>query len=349
MTADASIVIGILYPSEWYGGSGRFDAEIDAIRAIDDRVEVVVERYVEAAARRTGPRQRAAAADLPAAPQLTDAQREAFSRIEIAVAIDLPDALASLAPRLRWVQAVGAGVDHLEPAVAAAGARLTTNGGSNALGIAEFVMARVLEHWKGLPDIASLQTEHRWEPRFGRQLSGCTIGLLGFGAINQAVAARAAAFGMRVLVVRRSPGDAVPGVDSIVGQDQLLEVLAASDVVAAAMPETTLTTGMMGAAEFAAMRPGSFFCNVGRGSLVDEAALAQALTSGHLGGAAIDVASAEPLPATNPLWAAPRLRISAHCSSVPGEMFPTLHRVFRDNLRRYLDGEPLAGEVDLRA
>ena len=343
MSRAAPIVIAILYPREWYGDPAGFDREIDRLQALDERIEVVVEPYIEAHERRTG------GSDVPPPPELTDAQRAALGRAEIALAMDLPDGLADVAPGLRWVQSVGAGVNHIQSKVAAIDARLTTNGGSNSIGIAEFGLARLLEHWKRFDDLRGLQAEHRWEARFGRQLAGCTLGLIGFGPINQAIAARAAAFGMRVLVVRRSPGATPPGVEGVVGPDGLLAVLGESDAVIAAVPETPASVGMIGATELAAMPKGAFFCNLGRGSLVDEAALVVSLQRGHLGGAAIDVASAEPLPADHPLWDAPRLRISAHCSSVPAAMFPSVHRVFRENLVRYLAGDPLASEVALDA
>ena len=95
------------------------------------------------------------------------------------------------------------------------------------------------------------------------------------------------------------------------------------------------------------MKPGAFFCNVGRGTLLDEAALIDALQSGHLRGAALDVASLEPLPADHPLWDAPNLYLSYHCSSSPAALFVNLHRLWRDNLTRWLAGEPLRNEVDL--
>jgi len=346
MSTTEPVVVGILYPSAWYGDPAAFDEQVAALHALDPRVEVVAEAYVGTfGAQATRPADGTEVAD---ADLLTDAQAAALGRIEVALTLDLPDDLATVAPRLRWVQAIGAGVNHLEPKVAATDVRLTTNGGSNAVGIAEFVIARILEHYKPLAEIAGHQRDHTWEPVYGRQLAGSTVALLGFGPINQAVAARAIAFGMRVKVVRRSGGEPPPGIDSMLGTDGLLPTLAASDVVVAAMPETPDTMGMIGATELAAMKPGAFFCNVGRGSLVDEPALIAALESGHLGGAAIDVASAEPLPADNPLWDAPRLRISAHCSSVPSAMFPEVHRLFKENLVRYLAGEPLASEVTVQ-
>jgi len=117
--------------------------------------------------------------------------------------------------------------------------------------------------------------------------------------------------------------------------------------VVAAVPETPETTGVMDGAAFASMRPGSFFCNVGRGSFVDEAALIEALRSGQLRGAAIDVASREPLPADNPLWDAPNLYVSPHSAAAPAALFANLHLLFRDNLQRFLEGGTLRNEVDL--
>jgi phosphoglycerate dehydrogenase-like enzyme len=119
------------------------------------------------------------------------------------------------------------------------------------------------------------------------------------------------------------------------------------DAVIAAVPETPETTGLMDRDAFAAMKPGAFFCNVGRGSLVDEAALLDALQRGHLAAAALDVASVEPLPADHPLWDAPNLYLSPHSASSPAALFANLHDLFRDNLGRYLSGDALTNEVDM--
>ena len=242
------------------------------------------------------------------APALTDAQRAAFGRVEVAVAIDLPFDVAAVAPGLRWVQAVGAGTAQLQSAgLAEAGIRLSSAAGANAVGIAEFALARVLAHWKGFRQLDADQAAHVWEPRFGRQLAGCTLGLLGLGAINSAVAARAQAFGMRVVATRRSatPGATAPDVDELFPTTELHAMLADCDVVVAAVPETPETRGLIDADAIAAMRPGAFFVNVGRGSLVDEPALIAALENGHLGGAALDVASVEPLPPEHPCGTRP--------------------------------------------
>jgi phosphoglycerate dehydrogenase-like enzyme len=346
VTGSTPIVVGILYPPEWFGSEPGFRAEVEAIEGTDPRVEVVVATYLEPHELRTA---RGAGVDAPPveAPTITPATRTALRRVRVALAIDVPPDITTIAPDLEWVQAVGAGTAHLQAAgLAQAGVRLTSNGGSNSVAIAEFVFGRLIESRKRFPELAALQGDHRWEPRYGEQLSGQTLGLIGFGAINQAVAHRAAAFGMTILVVRRT-ANAIPEghVARCFGPDGLHEMLGQCDAVIAAVPETPETAAMMDTAAFASMRHGAFFANVGRGTLVDEPALVAALRSGQVGSAAIDVARTEPLPPDDALWDAPNLQISAHCSTVPTAMFPNLHRQFRANLRRFLDGEPLEHEV----
>src|SRR5206468_11362750 len=167
---------------------------------------------------------------------------------------------------------------------------------------------------------------------------GTTLGVMGLGAINEAVAARAKAFDVKILATRRSatPGATAPNVDELYPPAELHTMLGHCDAVVAAVPETAETAGLMGKDAFAVMKPGSFFCNVGRGSFVDEPALIDALTRGHLRGAALDVASQEPLPTDHPLWSAPNLYLSPHSATSPAALFANLHRLFHDNLTRFL-------------
>jgi phosphoglycerate dehydrogenase-like enzyme len=347
----APVVVGILYPPEWYGAPDDFARQRRELEALDPRVRVVVETYVESHELRSARGKPDAARLRDQAPPLTDAQRATFAELQVALAIDLPFDVATVAPSLEWVQGVGAGTGQLQSAgLAAAGIRLTTAAGANAVAIAEFALARVLAEWKQFAALEDLQAGHRWEPCFGRQLAGSTLGLLGLGAINGAVAARARGFDVRILATRRSatPGAGAPNVDELYPPDQLHRMLSQCDAVIAAVPETPDTAGLMDAAAFAAMKPGSFFCNVGRGSLVDESALIDALHREHLRGAALDVASVEPLPSDHPLWDAPNLSLSPHSASSPASLFVNLHRLFRDNLTRFLAGAPLRNEVDVR-
>jgi phosphoglycerate dehydrogenase-like enzyme len=342
------VVVGILYPAEWYGPAEGFADEVESLRALDPRLVVEVAPYDEPHDLRTARGGPEPDAHRDRAPEVPDAARALLARAEVVLAIDLPYDVGALAPNLRWVQAVGAGTAQLQSAgLAEAGIVLTSNGGSNSIGIAEFVIGRLLQIAKRFRELDVAQGEQHWDALFGGQLAGRTLGLIGYGAINQAVATRAAAFGMTILATRRTPADAVPPVERFYGPDGLHEMLARCDAVVAAAPETPETIGLVGAAELAAMPADGVFVNVGRGSLLDEAALIEALERGHLSAAALDVASVEPLPTGHPLWDAPNLYLSGHCSSSPEALFRNLHELFRTNLRRHLDGEPLLNQVDL--
>ena len=342
---DGPIVLGICYPPAWFGGPDAIAEVARGIEAIDPRIEVLVEPYEEGQYQRTLRGSPEGTAEARAsAPELTDAQRALFARVHGVIAIDLPFDVASLAPNLVWVQGVGAGTAQLETAgLADAGILLTSAAGTNAVGIAEFVVGRLLEERKRYPQLWESQQRHAWEPQYGRELAGTTVGLIGYGAINAAVAARLDAFDVTVLACRRSagPGVTAPHVAELFPTDRLHDMLARCDTVCAAVPETPATIGLMDADAFAAMPSGSFFVNVGRGTLVDEPALIAALDSGHLRGAALDVASEEPLPSDHPLWDAPNLALSYHCSTSPGAMAGNLHRLWAEQVRRWVSGEEL--------
>jgi phosphoglycerate dehydrogenase-like enzyme len=209
------------------------------------------------------------------------------------------------------------------------------------------VIGQLLAVWKRLDELADQQRRRVWEPAYGRQVSGLRLGVVGLGAIGTAVAERAGALGMGVLAVRRRPGagDRPPAVDEVVGPDGLHDVLSRVDAVVVCAPASPDTHELFDAAAFAAMRPGAVFCNVARGSLVDEAALLDALRSGHLGAAVLDVTRQEPLPADSPLWDAPNLRLSPHSAASLDHYVESLFELFADNLGRYLRGEPLRNVV----
>ena len=346
------LVLGILYPTVWFGDAAALAEEIATIEALDPRLEVRAVTYDEPHDLRTL-RGRAGGAEVSRdlAPALTDEQREMFTAVHAVVGLDLPFDVGTIAPNLTWVQGVGAGSAQLQSAgLVDVGIRLTTSAGSNAVAIAEFVVGRVLQERKRFREMDEHQKRHQWADLYGSELAGATIGLIGLGAINAAVAARLAAFGVTVLASRRSarPGDTAPNIAELYRTDRLHEMFARCDTVISAVPETPETIGMIDATAIAAMRPGAFFVNVGRGTLLDEVALIEALRSGHLRAAALDVASEEPLPADNPLWDAPNLYLSYHCSSSPAALFVNLHRLWRDNIIRWLAGDELRNEVDLR-
>ena len=338
------LVVGVLYPSEW---NLDFDRHLAELAAIDPRIEIVVEPYEEPTELRSGRGVPPYDAVRHLTPVLTAAQVDAFARIECCFTLDLPFNVGLIAPRLRWVQALGAGVAQLTSAgLREAGIRLTNASGANATSIAEFVFARILGELKRTRRLDTAQHQRQWHPVYGENIAGKTIGLVGFGPINQAVARRARAFDLEVIVVRRSaaPSDLA---DEVLGPDGLHEMLGRCDIVVAAVPESPDTHELFDSSAFAAMRDGSMFVNVGRGSLVDEPALVAALHSGKLRAAALDVTAVEPLPEGSPLWDVPNIYISAHCSTEPTRFFESAHRVFADNLARYVAGEPLLNEIEL--
>lgn len=361
---SGSVVVGITYPSAWeQRPQEELDADLDRLRAIDPRIEVVDVRYVEPDAVRTrrgaaaaagstarpdgtaGSRVAGGTAAVLASPVLTGEQRAGFAKVEIVLAQDLPPEVATVAPRLRWVQGMGAGVSQLEASgLAGAGIRLTTAAGVNAVAIAEFVMARLLQVWKRLPEIDAQQAAGRWAPLHGREVDGSVLVVVGLGAIGREVARRGRAFGMHVVGIRRTPGPR-PEVDELHPPEQLLDVLSRAEAVVAALPESPATVGMFDAAAFAAMGPGTIFCNVGRGSAVDEDALVAALAAGRPGVAVLDVVRDEPLLPSSVLWRTPGVMISPHSASSPDRYWERLHRLFRDNVERYLDGRPLLNDV----
>jgi phosphoglycerate dehydrogenase-like enzyme len=254
---------------------------------------------------------------------------------------------ATRAQHLRWVHSLGAGVENLCRDVAGTDI-LVTNSHTHGDVIAEHVMALLLAHTRRLPVALARQAESRWvrEGAVGTVIRGKTMGILGLGTIGTELARRAAAFGMRVWGVRRS-GTAVPGVERVVAPDRLDEVLRAADVLAITLPLTPETRGLVGARELALLPRGAFVVNVGRGGLLDEAALAAAIESGHLAGAGLDVFEQEPLPASSPLWRLPGMIITPHVGGSSPGFLERAVPFFCENLRRYLAGEPLLNRVDV--
>jgi phosphoglycerate dehydrogenase-like enzyme len=346
------VVVGVMYPAAWETRPPELlEADLAELAEIDPRIEVLDVRYVEPDELRSR-RGAAPTADFRhLAPDLTPEQRQAFSRVEVVLAMDLPFDVATLAPQLRWVQGTGAGVSQLTSAgLADAGIRLTTAAGTNAVSISEFVIARLLQMWKRLPDIDARQEKRQWRPTYGREITGLTLGVVGLGAIGRQVAKRARAMGLSVIAQRRTakPGDTDPDVDELLGLGGLAELAARSDAIVSAVPETADTIDLFDAEFFAAMRPGALFVNVGRGSAVVEEALTEALRSGRLAGAAIDVVRNEPLASDSLLWDVPNLLISPHSATAPDRFWANVHELLRENVRHYLAGEPLRNEVDAR-
>ncbi len=243
-------------------------------------------------------------------------------------------------PGLKWLQSASAGVDNpIFGQLVSRGVRLTTSHGQ-AVGMADYVLAGVLDHFQRAPARREAQAAHAWRRIQIREILDTRWLIVGFGAVGQAVAARAKAFGAHVIGVRRNQGGD-PLADEIVAPDRVVEQLPTADVVVLACPLTPATRHMANAAFFAAMRDDVVFVNVGRGGLVDEAALLAGLDAAKPAHAVLDVFETEPLQADSPFWSHPRVSVSAHCSGVGNGQDDRNRDLFLDNLERYLSGTPL--------
>jgi phosphoglycerate dehydrogenase-like enzyme len=179
-------------------------------------------------------------------------------------------------------------------------------------------------------------------------VAGRTLGLLGFGEIGRAVAARAAALGVRCLALRRRPGGGGAGVERVYGPEGLPEFLGACDFVVNSLPLTAETRGLLDARALRAMRPDGVLINLGRGPTVVEADLLEALRAGRIGGAVLDVFDAEPLPPDSPFWALDNVLVTAHTAGNSEHYLERAVDIFCQNLRRFRAGEPLRNVVDKR-
>ena len=253
------------------------------------------------------------------------------------------------APGLRWIHARSAGLDRiLVPEVVAHPALLTNGRGAFSPALAEFVLAALLFFAKDLRRLVAQQAAGVWELFDMERLEGRTVGIVGYGDIGRAVAARLGPLGVEILAMRRRPGLSArdPLVKEILPPEQLLGLVNRSDDVVVTLPLTPETHGLIGRDAIAAMKRTAVLVNVGRGPVVDEGALVEALEQGHLRGAALDVFETEPLPAESPLWRLPNVLLSPHCADhVPGWVDEAM-RVFLRQLERFRRGEPLLDVVD---
>jgi phosphoglycerate dehydrogenase-like enzyme len=241
---------------------------------------------------------------------------------------------------------IGAGVDSVLPAPELPERVLLANArGVHEPEMSEFALALILAVVKRLPMAMAQQHEHAWKLFGPHGLSGTTLGVLGLGAIGQAVARRAATLGMRVIGTRRHP-EPVAGVAEVLPPSKTRRVLAESDVVIVVLPLTPETEGLLDAEAIAAMKPGAHLVNIARGGIVDEVALAEALREGRLGGAALDVFEQEPLPPTSPLWDTPNLLVTPHVAGLSHDYLARLGEIFFENIRRLERGEPIVNPVD---
>jgi phosphoglycerate dehydrogenase-like enzyme len=257
-----------------------------------------------------------------------------------------------LAAKARWFHAMGTGVEKLlTPETIAHSATLTNGRGVFRRPLADWTVAMMLHFAFDIPRVTRQQREQRWEPFTSPGIEGRTLGVIGYGGIGSAAAERAKPFGVKILALRRRPelSQRDPLVDAFYGPSQINELMAASDYVLVSTPLTKETDGLVGASQIASMKRSGVLINVGRGQVIDEAALVKALETGAIRGAALDVVQREPLPAPHPLYTLPNVVLSPHTADhVEGFLIPSVE-YFVDNFERYRKGEPLGNVVDKHA
>mmetsp|Transcript_40009 Transcript_40009/g.133412 ORF Transcript_40009/g.133412 Transcript_40009/m.133412 type:complete len:321 (+) Transcript_40009:113-1075(+) len=260
--------------------------------------------------------------------------------------------LAAL-PRCAWLHSFSAGVDGIAPVLRETPDTLRASNARGAFtsSLAEYALAAALHFNKQVPRCMANRAAGRWERFTMNVLRGKTMGLLGYGSIARATAKLAAAFGMRIIALRRNvggeTGEVVP--ETTYGYDDRAAFFGAADFIVCSLPATGETRHFVGAAAFEAMKESAVFISLGRGDVVDEAALVAVLSRGRICGAALDVFEQEPLPAESPLWRCERLLLTAHNADLTSDYFEAGWATFVANAEAAAAGRPLITPVDKSA
>jgi phosphoglycerate dehydrogenase-like enzyme len=276
---------------------------------------------------------------------------------DVAITWSLRPEQLTHAKKLRWIHSPAAAVHQLMfPELVASDVILTNARDVHGPVVAEHVLALILALAKQIPQAVRLQQQHIWgqetlwrgRPR-PREVSGAMLGLVGVGSIGGEVARLASALGMRVIAVRENPEKGRPeAVEKVFHLSALRDFLGQADYVVLAAPVTPATRSLMNAERIAWMKPDAFLINVGRGPLIDDVALQDALRNRKIGGAALDVFEKEPLAQDSPYWDMENVLITPHSAGLTERLWERHYALISENLRRYLQGEALRGVVDKR-
>lgn len=284
--------------------------------------------------------------DVVPVPMAEEPAPDLLARGEAMLAFRAGAGLLSRMPRLRWIQTITAGVEgwlalpDLPPAVT-----LTCARGTHRVQMPENILGALFHLTKPYAGIVIDQRERRWRRRVSETLAGKTLGILGLGVIGQELARKAEALEMRVIGTRRSPVP-MPHVDRVLGPDGTEEVLSTSDFVLLLLPVTRDTRGFMNAARLKRMKPSAYLLNFGRGELVVDADLIEAVKARTIAGAVLDVFTTEPLPAEHPFWVTEGITVLPHIGGLHPERDHIVAGLFVENVERFLEGRALREAVD---
>ncbi|OHD69142.1 MAG: hypothetical protein A2W19_06010 [Spirochaetes bacterium RBG_16_49_21] len=280
----------------------------------------------------------------------SDTVEKYLDRVEIAVR-HVSLSLLARAPLLRWYHHWYAGVDWLErfPGIRESEVTVTNASGVHTVSVTEHLLSMMLAFARNLHLNVRAQARREWRKETMDalfELAGKRVLVVGLGAIGTHFARAAQSLGMTVTAIRRHAIASTDAAARVYGPEHLHGELGKADFVVIILPATPDTRKLFTAREFEAMREGSYFINVGRGSIVDETALVQALRSGRIRGAGLDVFETEPLPADSPLWDMDQVIITPHMGGYTPEYFRRSWPIFTENLKRYVEGRPLVNVVD---
>ena len=253
-------------------------------------------------------------------------------------------------PKVRWVHSRAAGLDHiLFPELVDSDIPLTNGRGVFSQTLGEFALAAILYFAKDFPRMLRNKAAERWEQFDVEEIAGQTVGIVGYGDIGRAVARRCHAMEMRVLALKRhAPEGGDPLVERFLGPEELADLLGRSDYVVVAAPLTAETLHLISDEEFAAMKPGGVILNLGRGPVIDQAAMVRALSAKRIKGAGLDVFEQEPIPPGDPLWKLENVFISPHCADNTRDWLNDAMRFFIEQYGRFNSSEELENIVDKR-
>jgi phosphoglycerate dehydrogenase-like enzyme len=251
-------------------------------------------------------------------------------------------------PNVRWVHSRNAGLDNLLfPELITSPIPLTNGSGVFSQSLGEFALAAILYFAKDFSRMLRNQQSQRWEQFDLDEISTQTVGIVGFGDIGRAVATRAKAMGMKVLALKRhAPAEGDPSIDQFFAPQRMHEMLAQCDYVVVAAPLTSETHHMISDAEFAVMKPSAVVINVGRGPVIDQAAMVRALAAKRIRGAGLDVFEQEPIPAGDRIWSLDNVLISPHTADHTSTWLNDAMQFFIEQYGRFSNGQPLENVVN---
>lgn len=282
-------------------------------------------------------------------PRKEKPSAEQLARTEVLMAYGVPPGLLPSMPKLRWAQAMMAGVEGwMSLPDLPANLLLTCARGTHKESMPENIIGALLYVAKPYAAAVENQKQRKWVQAPAQPLSGKTLGILGLGAIGLDVARIAAALGIRVIGTRRRPAP-MANVAEVLPPERTPEVLAQSDFLLLLLPATPETDNFINAERLAMMKPGAWLLNFGRGHLIRDGDLVAAVKAGKIAGAMLDVFRQEPLPADHPFWTTEGIIVLPHIGGPHPQRDRIVARLFVDNLGRFLDGKPLKEVVDREA